>query len=95
MAAPITPCQCKKAHCPSSKLCFGGCAFRWAAGLPTLGKAAAVLGGVLVQNITCDVEEVNADQVNEAIVSPLAQATCHSMALQIRNSVSQIATALL
>ena len=48
-----------------------------------------------MQNITCDVEEVNADQVNEAIVSPLAQATCHSMALQIRNSVSQIATALL
>ena len=26
--------------------------------------------GLLLQNITCDVEEVNADYVNEAIVSP-------------------------
>ena len=95
MAAPTPPCQCKKAHCLSSKLCFGECAFRWAAGLPNLGKAAAVLGGVLAQNITCDVEEVNADQVNEAIVSPLAQATCHNMALQVRLYVSQIAIALL
>ena len=48
-----------------------------------------------MQNITCDVEEVNADQVNEAIVSLLAQATCHNMALQVRIYVSQITIALL
>ena len=46
-------------------------------------QAAAVLRGVLVQNITCDVEEVNADQVNEAIVS--APCPNQKLALQVQH----------